>query len=310
MTTPTYFAAMERALDCVRRGAYATALSHFQDALSEDPDSADAHAELSLCLTHLNRRYGALEEAERALRCDPEDPKAHIAHGFALLHGADTAGARRAVVRVQAVDPENLHALYLSCAVALWEREPRRLREAALKLLAQAPWHHDGKWMLSRAESFAGNGREAERLAREALAEQAEDPAAHEALGWAFVTQGKSALASRAALNALALAPDDKGAFALLAAAKLRQRPLTGWMFWGAVWLLKSSERVVLSVVLIGGGIYMLAADFLRHYQLREAHDTLVAAGWVAVIVWVVTVQIMHYILDRETLGVRLDKSF
>lgn len=297
---------MSEAQRAVRRGAYAAALRSLQDALTEDPNAAEAHATLSLCLSFLDRRYGALEEADRALALNPELAQAHVARGFSLLGFADAKGAESCVDKALALDVNSIDALFLSCSIALQEREPRRLREAASRLLASAPWHHEGKWFMSRAASFEGKGAEAERLAREALNENPEDSHAHEALGWAFLVQGMPAQAAEAALDALRLSPDSRGAFSLLAAARLREQPLTGWLFWAAVWLLRGSQRSVLTVMMVITAIYFFTSDVLRYLGLSTASNALEIAVWIVVIVWVITVQILGRVLDRELRGVRL----
>lgn len=306
MNDQAYHRAMSEAERAIRRGAYAAALRALQDALSEDPNSAEAHAQLSLCLSFLNRRYGASEEADRALALNPELPQAHIAKGFSSLGFVDARSARQSVETVLALDAGSVDALFLNCAIALQEREPKQLRDAASRLLASAPWHHEGKWFMSRAASFEGRGAEAERLAREALSENPEDNHAHEALGWAFLVQGMHAQAVGAALDALRLSPDSQSAFSLLAAARLRQDPLTGWLFWAAVGLLRGSQGAVLTIMMVLSAIYFFTSDVLRFLNLPEAVNALEIVVWTVVIVWVITVQVLGRVLDRELRGVRL----
>lgn len=294
----------------MRRGNYAVALRYFQDALSADPESAAAHAELSLCLSQMNRRFGAMREAELAASLDPELPLVHLAFGYAAIAMGDPRIARASVGRVLAIDPENIDALYLDCWIALVEAEAKALHAASLRLLERAPWRHRAKAMLSRAEAMLGRGKEAEELAREALREDAEDIFAYEALGWAYMAQKKYDLAYNAALRALASAPEDAPAMALLAAAGLRRQRLTGWFFWAAVQIMVSSERTLLTTMLPLAAILMYSVDFLRHLEMSAAISAINTLSWVLVIGLIVSLNLLRNKIDRQVASVRLRSDF
>jgi tetratricopeptide (TPR) repeat protein len=302
--------AMTAGRRAMRRGSFHSALRHFEDALTEDPASALAHAQLSLGLARLDRRFGAEIEAERALSLDPLLPLGHIAHGYAVLDMGDEKGAREAVAKVLSFDPDDINALQLECSISLWEREAARLRKAASDLLAREPENAFGQYMLSRAFSMEGKGREAEALAREALREAPEDAMAHEAIGWAFLAQGKVKEAKQAALNAVQLSPDEKSATVLFAAAMLRARPLTGWAFRPALWMMGSSERTFITAALVFMAVLMLSADVLTHYKQNLAIDALNIASWAVCIFWVGSVVMFNRILAQESQQVRLSADY
>ena len=308
---PTLFeAALKAAEDAVRRGSYHTALRHFEDALSENPDSAEAHAELSICLSRMNRRFGAVEEAERALRIDPELPLGHIALGYAALATGDVKGARAAVEHVHRLEPEGVSALMLRCDIALSMREHGDLKTAALALLARVPEDVYAICMLSRATSLAGKGAEAERLARDALQLAPDDAFAHEAIGWAFFAQRKYASAKEAALSALAMAPDNESAFMLMASSALRQRWLTGWMFWFALWVMQNSERTFMTAVIIFNAVLMLAGNLLWHYEQTLWFDVLNYGSWVLAIIALGSFVVLSRILQNEARNVQLVQGY
>jgi tetratricopeptide (TPR) repeat protein len=257
------------------RGAFHAALGHFQNALSDDPNDAVAHATLSLCLARMDRRYGALEEAKRALALDPNLPISHVARGAALMLMSDEAGARRSLAQAKALDPYDANALQLACILALDERKPAALRAAAEELIARRPGDPDAKEYMSRAASLAGDGRKAEQLAREALQENPESPDYHVALGWAFVAQGKHAKARDAALTALAISGGNRPALSLLALAKLRAAPLTGWIHWLQLWLVRQSETTRAAAITGILAAKLFGDQVLRHYQMPVAKDAL-----------------------------------
>jgi len=305
-----YETAMAAGEAAMRRGNFHSAVAHFEDALTEDVSSAIAHAELSLCLSRLNRRYGADEEAKRAISLDPELPAAHIALGYAALAMGDEASARNAVVTVKGFDPDDINAHELACSIALYERKAFDLQKAAKDLLAREPESPVGKYMLSRACSMLGRGKEAEMLARESLREAPEDEMGHEAIGWAFLAQGKHREAKQAAYNALQLAPTEETGRVLLAAATLRSRPLTGWMFVGALWMMRNSERAFITFALVFMAVTSLAANILRRYGQDAAIDVINIASWVLAIIFVGSVLILNQIINREAKGVRLSRDY
>lgn len=310
MTENIYSTAMRMAAHAMERDSFDVALRHFEDALTEYPDSAEAHARLSLCLSRMGRRFGALEEAERALRIDPGYPTAHVAFGHAVLMTGDVKAAKAAAKRVAALDPESTDAARLRCAITFATREHQALKQAARELLAQAPEDVFGICMLSRAAAMTGNGAEAERLARDALALDPDDAFAHESIGWAFFAQGRFRQAKEAALSALSLQPKDESAFMLLASSSLRQRWLTGWLFWPALWIMLNSERAYMTAVILLNAALMVGAAVLRHREQREAADYVNIGSWVIAIGLLATFYLFVWILQKERRNVRLIRQY
>ena len=310
MNLQHFHAAMEMAAAAVQRGSYHAALQHYADALTENPESAEAHARLSICLSRMNRRFSAVEEAERALRVDPEYPLGHIALGYAALFTGDVRGARAAVERVRKLEPDGDSAFYLRCDVALAMRNGKELRAAAMALLAQSPEDTFGVCMLSRAAAMEGRGAEAERLAREALRAEPEDSLAHECIGWAFFAQRLFAQAKEAGQSALSLSPDNPSAFLLMAASTLRQRWLTGWFFWFALWATQNSERSFMTAVIIYSGVTMVLGNFLWFYNQTLAFDILNYGAWVVSFAIIVSYLILTRILQNEARNVRLVSDY
>ena len=310
MTSTLFEVALKGAEEAMRRGSHHAALRHFEDALTENPESAEAHALLSVCLSRMNRRFGAVEEAERALRIDPELPLGHIALGYAALATGDVKGAKAAVEHVHRLEPEGISALTLRCDIALATREQGELKAAALALRTRVPEDVYAICMLSRAASLAGKGAEAETLAREALRIEPDDAMAHEMIGWAFFAQRKYAQAKEAALSALSMAPDNESAFMLMAAAALRQRWLTGWMFSFALWVMQNSERTFMTAVIIFNAVLMLTGNVLWHYEQTQWFDVLNYGSWALAILALGSFVILSRILANEARNVRLVQDY
>lgn len=310
MNPQLFHAAMQMADAAVHRGSFHSALVHYADALTENPESAEAHARLSICLSRMNRRFGAVKEAEQALRIDPEYPLGHVAMGYAALFTGDVRGARDAVERVRKLNPEGQTALVLRCDIALATRNGKDLRAAASALLSSDPDNTFGVCMLSRAAAMEGRGAEAEQLAREALRSEPEDALAHECIGWAFFAQRRFRQAKEAALSALSLSPDNPSAFLLMAASTLRQRWLTGWFFWFALWATQKSERTLLTAIILLNGVVMFTGNFLWFYNQTQAFDMLNYGTWGISIAILASYVILTRILEDEARHVRLVSDY
>lgn len=310
MNPDIFRSAMAMADAAMSRGSYNAALTHYADALTENPDSAEAHADLSICLSRMNRRFGALEEAERALRIDPEYWLGHVAMGYAALMTGDTRGARAAVDHVRRLEPEGAGGLYLRCEISLVLRDWKDLRAGALELLRHVPEDTFGICMLSRAAAMEGKGAEAERLAREALRAEPENALAHECIGWAFFAQRRFRQAKEAALSALSLSPENSSAFLLMATATLRQRWLTGWFFWVALWATQKSERAFLTATTIFSAVVMVTGNFLWFYNQTLAFNMLDYGTWAISIMIVASYVILTRILRNEARNVRLVSDY
>ena len=77
-------ACIEAALVLWRQGNTAGATDQLKRALALEPERADGHALLSLCLAEQGRKGAATGEAELALATDPELPLARYALAFRL----------------------------------------------------------------------------------------------------------------------------------------------------------------------------------------------------------------------------------
>lgn len=305
MVSPAFYAADQ----AMRHGNPAGALHHFRIALAEEPDSALVHAALSLCLGALNRRYGAMEEALEALRLDPGLPAAKIAYGYASLLADDDREAERAAREVLQDNPNSNDALWLRCEIALAGRKHGVLREAAFELLAHDPESSGAKTFLSRAESMRGEGLAAEKLAVEALTLRPEDANAHEALGWALLAQGRAKAAREAALMALKLAPDGP-ALLLLAAATLRARPLTGWLFWPGLQMMRRSDGVTLVFLMSLLVSVTVAENVLHYFERTDFIPVLDTAYWSIIVALVAFNFAVRFMVERDIERVRLRPGF
>lgn len=77
--------------------------------LAANPQDAQAHAALSLCLSEQKRYPEATQEAQWSIGLAPDQPFCHYAHAVALLarnHFAEAESAIRQAIHLHPYDPD------------------------------------------------------------------------------------------------------------------------------------------------------------------------------------------------------------
>jgi tetratricopeptide (TPR) repeat protein len=180
------------------------ALSHLRTHVRLEPASAMARANLGTALSVLGRQEEALREFRRALELDPRQVLAHTGIGTALLHHGDPEGALAAFREAMRVDPRVANA-HNNAGVAL-----ERLGRPLEALLAYATAVNltvdelDSRYNAGRLyERFAWYPQ-AERMYRDALRIQPDDPGVRRRLAWLLATVPDGSAAQRAEAQSLA----------------------------------------------------------------------------------------------------------
>lgn len=86
-------------------------------ALSEDPDSGDAHAMLAFCLVGKKRLYAAELEAGYALAMESDNPFAHLAMAAVRIGARKFVDAERHLDVAKELAPESAEAHRLSASL-------------------------------------------------------------------------------------------------------------------------------------------------------------------------------------------------
>jgi tetratricopeptide (TPR) repeat protein len=130
-------------LELVEKASYVDAVQRFQEALSIDPEFADAVYNLGVTLQMLKSYEKAKEQLEKAAALRPKNGKFGFALGNCLFHLGDFPEAARAFEKVMEIDPSHTKALY-SLAVC-YEKQgekdnARRTWERYLELDSTSAW--------------------------------------------------------------------------------------------------------------------------------------------------------------------------
>ncbi len=224
-------------------------------ALSEDPDSGDAHAMLAFCLVGKKRLYAAELEAGYALAMESDNPFAHLAMAAVRIGTRKFTEAERHLDAAKELSPESAEAHRLSASLyRIWGKAERAHTEIehARALDPESPdvWAQSGWLAFDRGERDT-----AREHAIAALEIDPEHVDALTLLGHCDLAAGRTEEARAHALWALQQEPDDGGAMTLFAAVKARKSWLLGlwWRFQSFV--NAGSQRRAIALLI---GAYLL----------------------------------------------------
>lgn len=250
---------LERAEHLYEIGQIDGAIEHLKRALSENPDLAEGHAWLALCLLRKRRLHAAGVEAGLAITLGPEHLLSHVVAAEVALAKRDFDAAQRHIETLLAEAPQNaaLHRLKARWLTLTGRRDERLpVLEEARRL---APDDPDTLAQLSAHFAETGQIARAAELAEEALRIDPENHGALVAMGSALLLRGDKAGAREHAIDALradALAPD---ALALLTSIKTRSNPVLGVWWHYATWMERIGPTRSVIVLLTAFVLYRLA---------------------------------------------------
>ncbi len=272
---------LQLAQDQLNRGQAEAAIETLAMLLGFEPEHADAHALLALCLVRRKRLHAARLEAERSLELAPEELLPHLA--AAAVAGADRrfSVAEEHLRQAQAIAPESgLVELQLARHYRYWGKAEQAARHAA-RAVTLAP---DDPDMLAEAGENALDRRDLDAaidLAQQALERDPEHVDALVLLGRCELARGDAEAAREHAIWALQLEPTDAPALALLCGIKARESLWMGlwWRFQSFVGTGSGTRAILLLLGIFLA--YQAATILVAHAGRQDIADALQVA-WLA----------------------------
>jgi tetratricopeptide (TPR) repeat protein len=259
MSTVSVQRQLERVQHLFEIGQLDGAIDQLKQLLSEDPDLAEGHAWLALCLLRKRRLHAAVVEAGLATTLGPELVLSHVVAAEVSLAKRDFKAAQNHIEMVLAEAPENpawhrLKARWLTLTGKRGERLPVLERARSL-----AP--DDPETLAALSAHFADTGQivQARQVADEALRLEPENHSALIAMGTALLLQGDTAAAREHAILALRAEPLAPDGLALLTSIKTRANPLLGAWWHYATWLERIGPTRSVIVLLSAFVLYRIA---------------------------------------------------
>lgn len=301
---------LEHAQRQLAQGHTDGAIESLRRVLTVDPDQAEAHALLGLCLLDKRRARAAELEVGLALTLEPELSLAHFARAHVLIAQRRFGEAEAHLRQLLADEPHS--ALYHRALARLYSlhgdaRQVLPLLERALEL---EPEDVGTRVALSEYHRERGDFAAAGAQALAALELEPEHAGALVAMGHVLLRRGDSADAREHALAALRSDPTDIRALHLLAAVKAHRSWLLGLWWRYNVWMEAiGSTRSIL--VLLGAFVLYRVAVLVAGDFSRPDLAAGISIGWLAVVVYTwAGPALFQRSLKKELADIRLSKGF
>lgn len=310
MDDPRIHRWLEEAHRHLSEGRADAAIEVLRQLLTLDPDLAEAHALLAICLYGKRRLAAAEREAGIALGLAPDLPWAHHAMGLSLLAQRRFADAERHLEEASLHDPdEPAHLRALAGLYGLTDRKKDvlPLLERALDLEPDDP---DTLVALGNVHLEEGRVELAAQRAREALEVTPEHLDGLVLMGHMHLRRGAVDEAREHAIWALRQDPEDLGALHLLAAVKARASFFLGLWWRYSVWMEALGERRSMAVLLGAFVVYKLAALLTDDLGAPEL-SSVISLAWLGVVAYTwVGPAMFKRSLEKELSTVRLHPDF
>jgi Flp pilus assembly protein TadD len=292
------------------QGQHEGAIETIRQLLSRDPDFAEAHALLALCLLNLRRLHAAQYEADLALSLAPESSAALHASGAIHLARRRFKAAEERFERWRALCPHE-PAVYRSLG-HLYDLTGRR--QAHLEMLQKAldldPDEPETWVDLGQASLERGDVDGAEEKALKALQIQPEYQEGLILMGHVLVHRGRLEEARDHAIWALRNDPSDQATLRLLATIKARDSLVLGLWWRYSAWMGELGDGRAILVLLAGFVLYRVGVITAEAYQ-HEGLAQYIQVLWLGIVAYTwIGPGLFRASLKKELATVQLDREF
>ncbi len=301
---------LEQARLHIQHGHLDGAIDVLRDILSNDPDFADAHAYLAICLLKKRRGHAAAQEARIALTLEPESALALYALALSQFAQRQFREAESHILRLLDLDPND--PSYYLLLVDLYNATAQKKKVLPLlqKALALAPENPDTLSKLSDYYLAVNDLGRAQHHAREALQMDPEHADALVSMGQVLLQNGDVANAREHAIWALRREPGNSSALYLLTAIKARANPFLGLWWRYNTWINRIGMTRSILVLLAAFIIYRVASMAFTDMG-RKDMATIVNLCWMGIVIYsFVGPAIFEKALKKELADVKLTKNF
>lgn len=282
------------------------AIDTLKRVLTDDPDHADAHALLAICLLRKRRLYAARVEGEIALTLAPDSLLGHWVGAELAIASRKFDVAGRHIEHLLAESPQSPEFHRLKARLMSLTGHGRQRLPVLEQALACDP--NDPETLADLADYYrdTGNLDEAERYAREALGISAENVSALLALGHVMLDRGQTERARELALSALQADPENAGSLHLMTAIKARSNVFLGLWWRYASWATRVGTTRNVVVLLVAYFIYR-ALMIATSEAGAESAAGIISIAWLTIVAYsFVGPMLFNRALKKELESVRL----
>lgn len=292
------------------RGQVEAAIETLATLLGGEPDHADAHGLLAICLVRRKRLHAARLEAERSVALEPEGLLPHLAAAAVASADRRFKVAEEHLHTARSIDPESVDVeIQLAHLYGYWGRNKDAAAHAA-RAVALAPDDPDALATDGEIALRRGDTAEAAARSRRALGTDPEHVDALVLLGRCDLAAGNTAAAREHALWALQLDPMNAGALALICAVKARESLWLG-LWWRFQSFVSSGSGTRAILLLLGMFMTYRVAVILSADAGRQDIANALQVVWLAFAAYTwVAPEWFQRTLRREMDDVRLRPDF
>lgn len=185
------------------------AADQLRQLLSQDPDHADAHAMLSLCMLHdRDQWHDATREAERAIHLAPDSAVSHYALATVLQKRKRLPEALTAAHEAIRLAPHLAHNYNLAASIEAQQERWSAALETASQGMSIDPDNEGCAAVRALALERLGRTSDAAREADAAVSRNPDSAEAHSMRGWTQLQQGDYKAAQESFRESLRLDPN------------------------------------------------------------------------------------------------------
>lgn len=244
----------ERGWAALGRNRFDIAEKEFRGVLASEPDDAQAHAALALCLCEQERFDEAEREITTAIGLAPDVDFPHSVHARILRDRHRFAEAAKAIAEAIRLDPGDANHRAIAASIHAQQAQWAECLEAADAGLALDPEHDGCTNLRALALTQLGRKDEASATIAGALERAPENGQTHANQGWALLHRNDPTAALDHFKEALRLDPSNEWAReGLLTALKARNPLFRGLL---AYFLFMSRQRGAVQWVIILGVLF------------------------------------------------------
>lgn len=301
---------LELAWQRMQHGQIDGAIESLREVLAEDPDQADAHAYLALCLLDKKRVHAARHEASLALAIEPGSEIAHMGMANIAIAQRDFEAAQEHIDQLLEIDPADPRYYVLQADLNRLLRKNDRILPLLQRALELAPESSSVLAELSDYYYGIGDPDQAERYAHESLRQDPESVRGLIAMGYVLLQRGEIEEAREHAVAALQQAPDNSAALALIASIKARTNPLLGLWWRYNVWMNSVGSTRSIMVLLVAYLVFRVATMGFKDMGQAEIANY-VQWAWFAIVIYTfVGPTLFIKSLKKELSEVKLSREF
>ena len=301
---------LEQARLHIQHGHMDGAIDVLREILSNDPDLAEAHAYLSICLLRKRRGHAAAHEAQIALALEPESETALYALALSQFAQRKFRDAEAHIRRLLDIDPNDARYYLLLADLYVATEAKQKILPLLQKALSLTPEDPDTLSKLANYYLAENNLGRAHHYAQEALQMDAEHADALVSMGQVQLQKGEVANAKEHAIWALRQEPDNASALYLLTAVKARSNPFLGLWWRYNAWIKRIGMTRSILVLLAAFIVYRIASMTFGDMGRKDI-ATAINFGWMAIVIYsFLGPTLFEKALKKELADVELAKNF